>query len=286
MDGASSSHSNTELVKDATQKNDEIEKDDINKVTANVKDPDACTICLQPISDRAVAVPCNHLTFDYVCLRSWLAERPTCPLCKTTVIEVQWDFVGPTHYQLYRVPQRKEERGFTNGDVARRHAAPRRDYQRWSAPHSTASISTTNPALERRRRVYRGRLYSLHIGANAVSGHRDINATTFAHSQELQSRARAFLRRELSVFGFLERVDVHRGGTKHYLMEYVVAMLKTNELKDASGHAEDLVAEFLGRDNARLLLHELEAWLRSPYARVEEWDEHVQYAGESRGPKA
>src|SRR5256885_10141704 len=42
---------------------------------------DDCVICLQPISDRAVVVPCNHYSFDFICVTSWLQERSTCPLC-------------------------------------------------------------------------------------------------------------------------------------------------------------------------------------------------------------
>lgn len=38
-----------------------------------------------------------------------------------------------------------------------------------------------------------------------------------------------------------------------------------------------MLQEFLGRDSARLFLHELGAWLRSPYTKLEDWDRHVQY---------
>ena len=65
-----------------------------------------------------------------------------------------------------------------------------------------------------------------------------------------------------------------------FLLEYVVAILKTLELKDSSGRAEDLLAEFLGRENARLFLHELESWMRSPYQELGDWDRVMQYKGE------
>lgn len=87
-----------------------------------------------------------------------------------------------------------------------------------------------------------------------------------------------FLRRELQVFSFLNTAAAPRGGNREFLLEYIVAILKTNEPKGASGHAEDLLTDYLGRTNARLLLHELEAWLRSPYMSLSEWDDHVQYA--------
>ena len=42
---------------------------------------DPCVICLEPIAERAVAAPCSHCSFDFICLVSWLQERSTCPLC-------------------------------------------------------------------------------------------------------------------------------------------------------------------------------------------------------------
>jgi hypothetical protein len=87
-----------------------------------------------------------------------------------------------------------------------------------------------------------------------------------------------FLRRELQVFSFLNTAAAPRGGNREFLLEYIVAILKTNELKGASGHAEDLLTDYLGRGNAKLLLHELEAWLRSPYTTLGDWDSHVQYS--------
>lgn len=43
---------------------------------------DPCVICLDSISERAVAIPCRHDNFDFLCLISWFEECPTCPLCK------------------------------------------------------------------------------------------------------------------------------------------------------------------------------------------------------------
>lgn len=40
-----------------------------------------CVICLEPISECAVAVPCQHANFDFLCLVSWLEQRRSCPLC-------------------------------------------------------------------------------------------------------------------------------------------------------------------------------------------------------------
>jgi len=60
-------------------------------------------------------------------------------------------------------------------------------------------------------------------------------------------------------------------------LEYIVAILKTVDIQGSGGQAEDMLHEFLGRDNTRLFLHELRAWLRSPYTSLDDWDRHVQY---------
>ena len=151
----------------------------------------------------------------------------------------------------------------------------------WSQT-DTAPAPGEDPTLERRRRVYREQLFSLHVGANRISQYRDFTPQDFTASGDLQSRARMFLRRELKVFTFLNQASAPRGGNREFLIEYIVAILKTNELKDASGHSEDLLADYLERNHARLLLHELEAWLRSPYTSLGPWDRHVQYASDGQ----
>jgi hypothetical protein len=42
---------------------------------------EVCVICLSSITERAITAPCNHYTFDFLCLVSWLQENSTCPLC-------------------------------------------------------------------------------------------------------------------------------------------------------------------------------------------------------------
>lgn len=54
-------------------------------------------------------------------------------------------------------------------------------------------------------------------------------------------------------------------------------MLRKLEIKGADGGMENLVAEVLGRDGAKLLLHEIGAWLESSFDRLEDWDRAVQY---------
>lgn len=107
-----------------------------------------------------------------------------------------------------------------------------------------------------------------------------------ANSPDLQSRARTWVRRELRVFTFLyvdqavasSSETLARSSNAEFLLSYIVSILKMVDMKASNGHAENLLAEFLGRENSRLFLHELSAWLRSPYTKVEEWDQNVQYA--------
>lgn len=40
-----------------------------------------CVICLDTITEAAVAIPCKHASFDFLCLASWLQQRRVCPLC-------------------------------------------------------------------------------------------------------------------------------------------------------------------------------------------------------------
>lgn len=105
-----------------------------------------------------------------------------------------------------------------------------------------------------------------------------------ASDPELQSRARAWIRRELRVFSFLDTDSA--GSTSQaattssnaeFLLSYIVSILKMVDIKASNGHAEDLLTEFLGRASSRLFLHELNAWLRSPHSRLKDWDEEVQY---------
>lgn len=110
---------------------------------------------------------------------------------------------------------------------------------------------------------------------------------TFATDDDLLPRARKWIRRELQVFEFLQSENGgadataatpnRRANNAEFLLEYIIAILRTVDLKDSSGHAEDLLSDFLGRENTRLFLHELLAWLQSPYIAIENWDRNVQY---------
>lgn len=150
---------------------------------------------------------------------------------------------------------------------------PRRANRRFHLDHRPRpQQATPDSALAFRRRIYSLSSFSLHVGTNRVSEYQNFTPATFTTNSHLQTRARTFMRRELQVFGFLAHPNIE------FLIEYVVAVLKKADLKGADGAARELLAEFLGQENAALFLHELESWLRSPYERLEDWDRHVQYA--------
>lgn len=259
----------------------------------NPPEPETCAICLEAIHERAVASPCNHLSFDFICLVQWLQEHATCPLCKAEVKAVEYDWRSPEDYKTYTVVAKPDSgakappnshnthRRTTAAAAARR----RRDEIPWgpqptTTPSSSSSSSNStgvleDPSLPRRRLVYDNHTPSLHVGANRISQYRNFTPSTFAASPTLQTRARIFLRRELRVFPFLDRRPA--GANREFLVEYVVAVLKSHDPKGADGRAGELVGGFVGREDAGLLLHELDAWLRSPYEKLEVWDEKVQY---------
>ena len=66
------------------------------------------------------------------------------------------------------------------------------------------------------------------------------------------------------------------------LLEIVLAVLRTVDVRGSGGHAERVLARYMGLDDARLFLHELRAFLRSPCADLESWDRCVQYGVDLR----
>lgn len=257
--------------------------------------PDHCVICLCPITERAITVPCNHSSFDFVCLANWLEHRSTCPLCTAEISKVEYDWASPTDFKSFVVKSTQATASTSSNPSSSLRSNPTSEGNsstfrarqhrprpiQWG-PSSSSSGPDPGVAIQRRREVYRSGLYSLHIGSNSQSRHHDYTPSQFSESSHLQSRAKLWIRRELQVFSFLNTSSESSGSSSlppnaEFLLHYLIAILKTCDIKDSAGHAEDLLSEFLGRENARLFLHELHAWLRSPYAKLEDWDRHVQY---------
>ncbi|KAM0324803.1 hypothetical protein ACHAQA_007769 [Verticillium albo-atrum] len=273
---------------------------------------DCCVICLSELSEACEAQPCHHADFDFLCLTTWLEQQPTCstcPLCKTEITEIHYDFSSDrSQWKTYKVPPKAQPKSDDRGRNSRgshtsrsNHFADRRSFDPLGLRRPRPSLRRTRRTrgsapedpLHHRRFVYRNQLYSLRVGTNRVSRYRELTPQLFNTDTELVSRARMFLRRELQVFEFLtpttdtstasdadheqDPVRRRRANNAEFLLEYIVAILKTVDIQGSMGQAEELIQEFLGRENTRLLLHELRAWLRSPYMALENWDNAVQY---------
>ncbi|OHF04419.1 hypothetical protein CORC01_00271 [Colletotrichum orchidophilum] len=256
---------------------------------------DCCVICLEEITEGCEAQPCHHHNFDFLCLVTWLERQVACPLCKTDIKEVRYEFSDDRkQWKTFKAPERPDKAGVTanvsSTQQTRRYYS--QAHSRRLRPHAPSTTRTLTPsqdeAITRRRTVYRNQLYSLHVGSNRISRYRDLTPQMFASDTELVSHARTFLRRELQVFEFLspdndtrpqdtDPIRRRRANNAEFLLEYIIAILKTVDMQGSMGQAEELIQEFLGRENTRLLLHELRAWLRSPYMSLESWDRAVQY---------
>ncbi|KAL2800768.1 hypothetical protein BJX66DRAFT_290094 [Aspergillus keveii] len=258
--------------------------------------PDPCVICLEPITEPAIVVPCNHANFDFLCLVSWLEQRRNCPLCKSDVSSVKYDLDKPDGPKTYQLPPDLQASADAPSNARLPHSRPfHRNARRPRRPRSPAP-QTPNDPIRRRQYVYRNHLYSLRVGSNRLSQYREFTPDMFNRDEELVSRARKWIRRELRVFEFLnpdaqsdsqvtrpgqQRLESRRGNNAEFLLEYVIAILRTVDIKGSAGQAEELLRDFLGRENASLFLHELQAWLRSPYTALEDWDRNVQYGDSS-----
>lgn len=244
--------------------------------------PAICVICLERIPDKAIALPCQHDQFHFSCLGTWLQQARACPLCKREVKGIRYrdDRSGTpnvfylAHGHSARLP-RRQFRTFHHGRY--REPAP-------SHRQGTIQAVQHDPALAFRKSVYENRRCSMYIGSNAHSKYRNIDPGLLCQEGHLITKAKKWIRRELGVFDFLNpsspdfgRSD-RRATNAEYLLEYIVAILKSIDLKGSAGQAEELLKEFLGKENARLFLHELEAWLRSPFESLKDWDQATQYA--------
>lgn len=259
-----------------------------------------CVICLSAVSERAVATPCRHSSFDFLCLVSWLQERSACPLCNAEVETVENNRGSKgDELQTYQVaqapPRQPQSESFSSSNIpATPHLLSRpRRYRNRRPRHveSRLPVQNSEAALLRRRQVYRKQLYSHHVGSNRLSRFRELSPEQFCRDEELVRRARMWIRRELQVFDVFnthDKREEHDGGEKRrannaeFLLEYIIGIMKTVNLKGSGGHAEELLKDFLGMDDAKLFLHELRAWLRSPYVALEDWDRHVQYSEERK----
>ncbi|KAH9904435.1 hypothetical protein F4778DRAFT_732436 [Xylariomycetidae sp. FL2044] len=249
-----------------------------------------CVICLDSVTEPCEAQPCKHQHFDYLCLVSWLQEQTKCPLCKTDITQVWYDFQGDdrSDHAVYTVPAAQSSSQSQSQSQTQSHRLPNRPPRAYRQRHEARPQRplAENDPIRRRRNIYRNNLYSLRVGSNPRSGHRELTPQIFTTHPEMLSRARAWLRHELQVFEFLHTPDMaqssddamtrRRANNAEFLLEYIIAILRTVDIQGSQGQAEEMLKDFFGRANARLLLHELKNFLRSPWS-VESWDRKVQY---------
>ncbi|KAF3059455.1 putative RING finger protein C16G5.03 [Daldinia childiae] len=290
---------------DATDIQSQILQNTLVEVALSKKQPEAdnpnetcCVICLDSITEICEARPCSHRNFDYLCLLSWLEQQKKCPLCKSNVDEVWYDFENDSpdaKSRVYLVPPPKA----SSKQPLQSHAQIYHPRNAFSRPNrrryeeAPPRRVTVNEAILRRQDVYRNQLYSLHVGSNQRSGYRDLTPQVFESDPEMISRARTWLRRELQVFEFLrtpptaqssdDAMTRRRANNAEFLLEYIIAILKTVDIQGSQGQAEEMLKDFLGRDNTKLLLHELKNFLRSPWS-LEAWDRKVQYPTARKRP--
>ncbi|KAL6870436.1 hypothetical protein J3F83DRAFT_736340 [Trichoderma novae-zelandiae] len=291
--------------------NDELQRkvlqNTLQEVAAReqLTDTNCCVICLDAVSDACELVPCGHDSFDYVCVLNWLYDNPLCPLCKRDVTKVQRGPPERRETTVIEPKPRRPEQSSSTRTYAHQSSFSRPRTRTTRIPRITADgRDDAERTLAHRRHVYLHKRFSKHVGSNRLSLYRELTPRLFCSDEALVSRARMWIRRELQVFSFLSTDDSgpaasssrsgdaeegaaqlrRRANNAEFLLEYIIAILKTVDIMGSAGQAEDMLSEFLGRDNARLFLHELRSWLRSPFTKLEDWDRAVQYdSAESRG---
>lgn len=226
---------------------------------------------------------------------------------------MKYDLNAPDGAKVYRLPPLAPSNTATSNSTPSRIPRQQRSGFRRGRPppreHTQRAPRTLEPddPVLRRRRIYRNQMYSLRVGSNRLSQYRELTPELFNRDEQLVLRARKWIRRELRVFSFLnpdsddgkqepdgngrvarpgqQRLESRRGNNAEFLLEYVIAILRTVDVKGSAGQAEELLRDFLGRENARLFLHELQSWLRSPYMSLEDWDRNVQYESNPMNPQ-
>ena len=152
-------------------------------------------------------------------------------LGKTEVVSVEYDWHSPIDFKIYSVPQnsgQKLDGENVSSNNPRNVISYSRRIETSRRPRRQARPViplTLGAALFRRKQVYNEGLYSLHVGTNRLSRFRDLTPQLLSRDGELESRARKWVRRELQVFDFLH--DTRRPNNAEFLLEYIVAILKT-----------------------------------------------------------
>ncbi|RPD55246.1 hypothetical protein L226DRAFT_470621 [Lentinus tigrinus ALCF2SS1-7] len=267
----------------------ELQSGDITELEDS--DAEHCSICLQPYADRTMIPTCSH-EFCFECLLIWTEQSRRCPLCSQDVGKYLMHHIRSKYdYQKHYLPPLRTSPQPESPAViqanARQRVARRREIL-WGQRRrrELEEADELERAIEKRRWVYRHRLYAKHVASNPYTRYRPFpTPAQFAASQDSISRATVFIRRELRVWSEL---DVE------FLTTFMVSLMKSLDIR--SEPAVRLLSEFLDMDaeggheraNAEHFAHELYCYLRSPYRDLSAYDKNVQvrYSCPALGPIA
>jgi len=212
-------------------------------------DGEHCSICLQTIADRTVIPTCSH-EFCFECLLVWTAQSRRCPLCSQNVgdylihhIRSKYDFQKHFLTPLRNSPPPPQLQPSLPQGSSTRPRRARREVQwgttsRRAQEREAAAIDEFERAVDRRRWIYRHRLYAKHVASNSFTRYRPFpTPAQFSANSDLITRATIFVRRELRVWGCL---DVE------FLTTFTISLMKSLDIR--SEPAVKLLAEFLDMD--------------------------------------
>ncbi|KAF9363829.1 hypothetical protein BGX34_003207 [Mortierella sp. NVP85] len=284
-------------------------------------DSSHCVICLNTCEDRTVLATCHH-EFCFHCILQWSMVSRSCPLCVQIFDSCIHNIKGDQIYTVHRF----EELSSTSSAPASSSSSPSthtttlnrpsmtvpygiirqlygppqnrgrryRNQQRSESTEERSVAEQQQRALEKRRHVYRNRLFVRHMGANKISGFQQVTPETFKVFPHKLNRLIPWIRRELraiftlssSSATILATADYHEQHPSRHryeeidtglelTREYIIAVLKRYDLQ--TDQAQDLLRDFL-HEHTELFVHELMAFARSPYS-IEAYDQAAQYPG-------
>ncbi|KAF9200388.1 hypothetical protein BGZ49_009391 [Haplosporangium sp. Z 27] len=296
------------FVSDSNNNNDNSENEDAESY---------CVICLNSCEDRTVLETCRH-EFCFHCILQWSMVSHSCPLCVQIFESCIHNIQDDEHYSVHRFEplasnskksasssstsattnrdQRQMEipygiiRQLYGPPQLRRRFRNHRNVQGHESTVEQSVVEQQQQALERRRHVYRHRLFVKHMGANRISGFQQITPESFRIFPHRLDRLIPWIRRELQAILSLDNQpnsdsssltstpsmtencqDSDRG--LELIREYIIAVLKRFDLQ--TDQAQDLLRDFL-YEHTEQFVHELMGFARSPYS-IEAYDRVAQY---------
>ncbi|KAF9105832.1 hypothetical protein BGX27_009421 [Mortierella sp. AM989] len=271
-----------------------------------------CVICLNTCEDRTVLETCHH-EFCFHCILQWSMISHSCPLCIQVFESCIHNILDDLNYTVHRFekptssskgPSTGSPSSSTSSATSRRQQqiavpygiirqlyGPAQRRRRFRNPPNVDLAEQTvtehqQSALEKRRHVYRHRLFVKHIGANRITGFQQITPETFRIFPHKLDRLIPWVRRELqailslaspptsdsstSASGPSETTyDLPQGADRgvELIREYIIAVMKRYDLQTDQG--QDLLRDFL-YEHTEQFVHELMGFARSNIAEGED----------------